>query len=174
MTDEQFKIAYPKVFEWISRLLMDNALSMQTVSSAGFRLLPRYFSSELLDSAKFVVVPGKPPVPPLSSMGLDQFAEFEKENLVGITYFDTFFLCQSQASAESLFFHELIHVVQWRLLGPERFLAAYADGYEKFGYRKAPLEVMAYSAEYAFAQFQVFDAEHFVRGQLRSSGEAGR
>ena len=53
---------------------------------------------------------------------------------------------------EGLYFHELMHVVQWRMLGPERFLAAYADGLEKFGYRNSPLEAMAYDAQAAFAR----------------------
>jgi len=35
---------------------------------------------------------------------------------------------------ESLHFHELIHIVQWRVLGPEGFLAMHADGLTHFGY----------------------------------------
>jgi hypothetical protein len=31
---------------------------------------------------------------------------------------------------------ELIHVIQWRLLGRERFLVAYANGLDEFGYVK--------------------------------------
>jgi hypothetical protein len=40
--------------------------------------------------------------------------------------------------------HEMVHVVQWRMLGPEMFLAQYADGLECSGYshraRAASLE----------------------------------
>lgn len=68
---------------------------------------------------------------------------------------------------EGLHFHELIHVVQWRVLGPERFLAAYADGLEKFGYRASPLEAMAYDAQAAFVQStQIFNAEKLVADKL--------
>jgi hypothetical protein len=42
-------------------------------------------------------------------------------------------------SGELLDFYELIHVIQWRLLGPEAFLATYAAGLETFGYRNSPL-----------------------------------
>ena len=70
-------------------------------------------------------------------------------------------------AAERLHFHELIHVVQWRLLGPETFLAAYAAGLETFGYRESPLEIMAYNAEASFCQSdQLFDAENLVAEQL--------
>jgi hypothetical protein len=66
-----------------------------------------------------------------------------------------------------LHFHELIHIVQWRLLGPERFLAAYAAGLETSGYRTSPLECMAYDAQSAFSQSaRAFDAERMVAEQL--------
>ena len=60
---------------------------------------------------------------------------------------DTFFVTQGELANEALHFHELIHVVQWRLLGPERFIALYAEGLERFGYRSSPLEVIAYDLE---------------------------
>jgi hypothetical protein len=40
----------------------------------------------------------------------------------------------------------------WRLLGSERFRAAYALGLQAAGYRNRPLEVMAYDAEECFAR----------------------
>jgi hypothetical protein len=95
------------------------------------------------------------------------FAEFEHGDYEGITYLDTFFVKRRSAAAERLHFHELIHVVQWRLLGPETFLAAYAAGLETFGYRESPLEIMAYNAEASFCQSdQLFDAENLVAEQL--------
>lgn len=166
MTEEQFKAVYPQISEWISQILVSYAAKAQAVYSVGFRRLPLYFSSELLSTTKFVVV-DKVPVPPLSAMGLKQFADFERGDWDGITYVDTFFLRPSRVSDERLYFHELIHVLQWNLLGPERFLAAYADGLVTFGYHKSPLEVMAYDAENAFVTMaQPFDARKLVEEQL--------
>jgi len=68
------------------------------------------------------------PLPPLSSIGLRHFKEFERGDFDGITYLDSYFSKRRAADAESLHFHELIHVVQWRLLGAEFFLAMYASG----------------------------------------------
>lgn len=100
------------------------------------------------------------PVPPLTAMGLARFAAFERMNMAGITYLDTFFVRADQASDESLHFHELVHVIQWRLLGPERFLWLYADGLERFGYRRSPLEVVAYDLQGQFdAGAKPFDVE---------------
>jgi len=54
-----------------------------------------------------------------------------------------------------------------RLLGPERFLVAYASGLEAFGYRNSPLESMAYDAQASFYRSdQVFDAEKLVAEKL--------
>ena len=89
-------------------------------------------------------------------MGLQRFREFEHGDYDGITYLDTIFVKGSQANDEELYFHELIHVLQWGLLGPERFLALYADGLESFGYRDSPLEKMAYLAEKEFGDQRGF------------------
>jgi hypothetical protein len=100
-------------------------------------------------------------------MGLSRFTAFERSDYDGITYLDTFFIKRRSASAEHLYFHELIHIVQWRTLGPKTFLATYATGLETSGYRNSPLEVMAYDAEAAFRQSdRVFDAEKLVAEKL--------
>ena len=45
---------------------------------------------------------------------------------------DTFFLKPAVAKDEAVHFHELIHVIQWRILGAKEFLRRYADGLERF------------------------------------------
>ena len=100
-------------------------------------------------------------------MGLKRFAEFERGDFDGITYLDTVFLKPDHSKNEAIHFHELIHVIQWRLLGPDRFLYSYANGLERFGYRQSPLEVMAYDAEMMFAtSINIFDAEKLVAEKL--------
>jgi len=80
---------------------------------------------------------------------------------------DTVFLKPSQSDSENLYFHELVHVIQWRLLGPDRFLFSYANGLECFGYRHSPLEAMAYDAEEAFASSTaIFNVEKMVAKRL--------
>jgi hypothetical protein len=166
MTPEDFQKFYPLLIDWLRTTLATYAGRTQTVASRAFPRLPLYFTAETLASAKVVLV-DQLPVPPLSSMGLTQFADFERGNFNGITYLDTFFLKRSQSENEAIHFHELIHVIQWRILGPERFLRSYADGLERFGYRESPLEVMAYDAEAAFVTSKHgFDAENMVAEKL--------
>jgi hypothetical protein len=166
MTPAEFQALYPQVIGWIRLTLAAHEKNARSVDSAGFIRLPHYFSQELLGSTKYVLV-DRVPIPPLSAMGLERFAEFQQGDYGGITYLDTFFLKRSRVADEGLYFHELIHVVQWRLMGPERFLAAYADGLEKFGYRNSPLEAMAFDAQAAVdLSIQVFDAEKLVVEKL--------
>ena len=67
----------------------------------------------------------------------------------GITFKDTFLLRQGRTS-EELYFHELVHVVQWAQLGVNDFLLAYGLGLLRFGYHRNPLEQMAYTLQRDF------------------------
>src|ERR1700730_527044 len=167
MTPEEFRTLYPHVIGWIHQTLSAHEKEAKAVASLGFPRLSRYFSPELLAST-YVVAVERLPMPPLSSMGLSRFAEFEHGDYEGITYLDTFFVKRRSAAAEQLHFHELLHIIQWRLLGPEAFLATYAAGLETSGYRNSPLESMAYDAEASFCQSdQPFDAANLVAEKLR-------
>lgn len=159
MTEQEFRKAYPLLSGWIRNTLAKHASAARAVASLGFERLPHYYRQETLAAAKVVVVP-QVPVPPLSAMGLDRFGEFERMDAGGITYLDTYFVRADHAHDESLHFHELVHIIQWRLLGPEMFLARYADGLERFGYRNSPLEKMAYDLQERFGcDVRPFDAE---------------
>jgi hypothetical protein len=169
MTPEEFQKFYPLLIDWLRATLSAHAGAARTVASCGFLRLPHYFNDETLTSAKVVAV-DKLPVPPLSSWGLTRFAEIERGTFGGITYLDTFFLKRNQSRNEAIYFHELIHVIQWRILGPERFLYSYANGLERFGYRQSPLEAMAYDAELAFTSSKdAFDAEKMVAEKLAAA-----
>jgi hypothetical protein len=165
MTPEEFQRYYPRLLGWIDATLRAHAANAQTVISRGFPRFPLYFGANTLTSAKVVLV-DQLPIPPLSSWGLTRFADFERGTFNGITYLNTFFLKRGELRNETIHFHELIHVIQWRILGPENFLRLYADGLERFGYRHSPLEVMAYDAEAAFTANDVFDAEVVVVRKL--------
>lgn len=166
MTPEKFRAVYPHFMAWIASTLEAHARDARPVASQRFSRLPLYFGRELLTLAKFVVVE-RVPMPPLTELGMSEFSAFERADTDAVTYLDTYFVRRSRAREEQLHFHELIHVIQWRLLGPERFLSVYATGLEVFGYRNSPLEAMAYDTEALFAQDrEIFDAEKRVAALL--------
>jgi hypothetical protein len=170
MNADDFQKVFPLVRNWISLTLTANAENVRGVSSFGFSRLSSYYSKALLARAKVVIVENCP-MPPLSSIGLKQFADFESMDPAGITYLDTYFIVSKHANVESLHFHELVHVIQWELLGAEKFLALYADGLERFGYRQSPLEIMAYDHEDRFkSACQPYSVENEVCDQLKIFG----
>jgi len=166
VTPQEFELAFPKVMDWIQKTLLAQQRLARPVTAKNFQRLPLYFSRAQIEAAKFVVV-DRIPIPPLSLMGLSRFAEFERGEYGGITYLNTYFLKSAEADDESLHFHEMVHVVQWHVLGAERFLALYANGLEAAGYRNSPLEKMAYDAQELFDHSAaIFDAERLVAEKL--------
>jgi hypothetical protein len=173
MTEQDFRKIYPLVSGWIRNTLAQHAPAARSVASLGFKRLPHYYHQDTLAAAKVIVVP-KVPMPPLSAMGLDRFSAFEQMDSAGMTYLDTYFVRTDHAHDESLHFHELVHVIQWRLLGPEKFLALYADGLERFGYRNSPLEEMAYNFQDRFdREAQPFDVESACQALIQEMRDAG-
>ena len=166
MTPQEFETYFPKVMAWIQQTLLAHKTLARPVTAEKFARLPPYFSKTQIEVAKFVIV-DRVPVPPLSSIGLSRFNKFERRDYDGATYIDSYFLKRARANDESLHFHEMIHIVQWRLLGAKLFLAMYAGGLAKFGYRNGPLERIAYDAQELFVRSaRVFDAEEFVAEKL--------
>jgi hypothetical protein len=140
--------ALPKVRQWIDQLLDDHADRARSVSTLGLRRLSACFPLELLKRAKAVTVE-RVLFPPVDQFGLPELAGMQQMSFDGITFRDTFFLRQGRTS-EELYFHELVHVVQWARLGVDNFLLAYGLGLLLFGYHDSPLERMAYTLEQDF------------------------
>jgi hypothetical protein len=57
--------------------------------------------------------------------------------------FDYMYFVHEGHSSAALHVHELVHVVQWRTLGVQPFLLAYALGILESGYSESPLEAIA-------------------------------
>ena len=176
MTEQQHRAVYPQIVGWMRQTLAEHAAAARPVASLGFSRLPHYYDERMLASAKAIVV-AKVPVPPLGAMGLVGLGAFERMEMGGITFFDTYFVRADLAGVESLHFHELVHVVQGGALGPEKFLACYADGLERFGYLRSPLELMAFRLQRRFEReaepFSVEEAcQEPLRGMVSGGGRA--
>jgi hypothetical protein len=169
MNLEELTAKLPLVKKWIEDTLTSHAPQARTVASYRFARLPQFYPEALLTTAKVVVV-DRVPVPPLTDIGLPEFAEFVNGDYAGITYKDTYFLRTEAVMNESTHFHELVHVVQWQHLGVEGFLMAYGQGLAQFGYIDSPLEQMAYGLQHYFdTGGQPGNMEAFVQGKLRET-----
>lgn len=148
--------ALPSVKDWIDRTLQAHASSATSVLNVRFPQLQSHYPDTLLARAQVVIVP-RVPFPPVSQLGLPEFSAMEMMSLAGVTYKDTFFVCNGQ-QRDSLYFHELVHVVQWDRLGVDNFLLAYAVGLLQHGYEQSPLEQMAFELQARFDQQRVPEA----------------
>lgn len=168
MNQQQLRQRLPEVRAWIEKTVATHSTNARTVLSLGFPRLGDYYPAETLAST-FVVILPVVPMPPLATLGLSGLEDFENMDAEGITYLNTYFVKSSRATSESLHFHELVHVIQWQYLGPERFLLAYASGHLKNGYRANPLEAMAYCLQKEFEnRTSLFDVAADVRGRVDS------
>jgi hypothetical protein len=122
---DKLQILLPEILAWIDGYIEANAHRAVPVADLNFPRLVKYFSPERLANSK-VVHAGHIQMPPLTRMGFPYFSDFEKMKFIGITFKDTFFLSPGAYESESTHFHELVHIIQWDFLGPEKFLAVYA------------------------------------------------
>lgn len=137
--------ALPAIEDWITRTVDAHRHSATRVQSLDFvKAMSRWIDESIIADTSVVNV-ARLPFPPLSAMGLPEFAPMEQlindPRMIGITFLDTFFL---RGGGPSTYFHELVHVVQWKYLGPRRFLLTYGIGLAQHGYRDSPLEQTAY------------------------------
>lgn len=159
---QRFHAALPRIRQWIEEYLNNHAEQAQSVSTLGFKELPTCFSLDLLESTKVVMVP-QVHFPPIDGFNLPELEFIQQKPLVGITFKDTFFLQQDQTS-EIIYFHELVHVIQWASMGIDNFLLAYGVGLIQCGYKQSPLEQMAYTLQDKFKEGNLpQDLESFIK-----------
>lgn len=110
-----------------------------------------FYSERFLEDSYFVVVDNipKPNFPELREAGLGDFIDMEVN---GITYKNTYYIHPRCVGELRLHFHELVHVVQWGLLGAHSFINRYINEIQSHGYDDAPLEQMAYALDNYYSQ----------------------
>jgi len=115
-----------------------------------------YFGAALLDRVCIQLVPAIPNPPFYAQLAASgQPIPLDFSQMAGITFIDTILVAQSKvtpAAWEPLLFHECAHVVQYALLGLDRFVDQYVTGWAMNGrrYERIPLEAEAYQLQAAF------------------------
>ena len=135
--------------------------------------LSRYFAEEDLARVR-IVENARLPIPnPPGYDALRRFSGFAWPNPaeVAAMTFDHVVVAQ-QPVWESLIFHELVHVTQYRLLGVRRFAEMYVRGFWKTRrYESIPLEACAFALEERFLRGgEALDVSAEVRRHLIANG----
>lgn len=137
--------------------------------------LSPFFENRILDVARVKRVPlieNPGFYADLSGLGIPSLLDFTTSH--GITFMDTILVadryCSSTEPLLPLLFHELVHIIQYALLGRDAFVERYVSGWAENGqdYFRIPLESLAYAlqARYEANPWQGFPVEAEVRRHL--------
>lgn len=163
--------------DWVKQLRELHRPQSQTLAEEMRGTLAPFFEPRILDSARFCLINEIPNpqfyrlLPPGTSIPIDF------RSMAGLTVGDTVLLAQSRInpneSIEPLLFHELVHVVQYDLLGVDEFIQQYVNGWAACGmrYDKIPMEQEAYSLQAKFGDktSEDFSVAAIVSDRLRVS-----
>ena len=118
-----------------------------------------FFEDRLLQKVRLLTVPALEnpgfleayrPILAEKAIPLLDFSE-----MAGITFDDTILVVERFLGADSspVIFHELVHAVQYDLLGPDKFVELYITGWinQGFNYAAIPLEMDAYELQNQFS-----------------------
>jgi hypothetical protein len=130
----------------------------------------RFFSAADLERIR-ILQPGQERVtnPPfyaeLEKLGFTNLPNFTS---MGAITFDDVVVFHEPLTPQ-LIFHEMVHIVQYRLLGIDEFARFYVRGYLHGGYSGTPLEICAYELDGRFIMGSVgFDVEAEVKSWIQN------
>jgi hypothetical protein len=139
--------ALPLMERWMDALRDRHMGNSVAASELGLRRLFAHFPARVLDETR-VVTATDLPFPPLATYSLPEFAAMARAPMAGITFGNMYFV-RADAS-EDVHLHEVVHVVQWNVLGIPDFLLTYAVGLVQYGYVRSPLEAIAFDLQHRF------------------------
>ena len=163
---EEQKIAILRLKDWVGEIHRAAHDSSHSVCPAIYTDLREYFSHKFLESTVCHTVIQCPEIP-YRALGLNGDLFPHNELLHGFATGAVYFLREELKDWMPIHFHELIHVVQARLVGLDNFLGLLFLDYSRGSYRSSPLEKMAYSLQdrYTYGR-RPFDAVSAVREEL--------
>ena len=147
LTPDQIAQVAGLVSQYISTQREKYAARAVPVSAQQRAAMKGFFTSQLLESARLLVLQGERVANPdfypmLRSLGFNNLPE--QSAMGAITFSDV--VVSHEAFSNGLLFHELVHVEQYRQLGIPRFSDLYVRGFLNGGsYEAIPLEVNAYT-----------------------------
>jgi len=164
-----------KFHEWLLEQRNLQLRNARPVSREERLLLHEYFEGRILDSARIATVeqiPNPTFYSELTKSGVS--IPLDLTQSAGITLINCILICQYYKSSPlawlSILFHELVHVVQYDILGSEKLVELYIAGWAQNGYRyeNIPFEQQAYELEGRFNQGgSPFYVRQFVEQQLK-------
>lgn len=142
---------------WVKQQRRRHRRSAAYVSDKDRRKLSIHFDAYALEHARFKRVPiieNPDFMEAIKGRGIRLPYDFSKNR--GICFQDTVLTSETyrppQGKRLALLFHQLVHVVQYQVLGLDRYVEAYLEGWISggFEYHRIPLEQHAYELQSKF------------------------
>ena len=172
-------IAYliPNARRWIEEQRDMHQPDSRSLLPEETKSLQRFFRAATLERARIKFVPqieNPPFYSDLTRAGYPILVDFRQ--MAGITFDNTILIGNSYSASQlflSLLFHELVHVVQYGLLGVSEFTKRYVVGWAQngFNYASIPLEREAYELQGKFdlSQDKIFSVDNIVAERMTRS-----
>jgi hypothetical protein len=144
--------------QWIIRQRNQHAPRGSPLPGKALESLAPFFFTDTLESVRIVqvaTIENPAFYGTMLTSRIPRLIDFRKAS--GITFIDTILLSDGVIGGSpplSLLFHEIVHVVQYRLLGVDEFARRYVLGWMKNGYRyeAIPLEKQAFGLTARFIE----------------------
>jgi hypothetical protein len=137
----------PRARRWLRTTIAVHEPQARSIAESRFARLSELFGEEVLSRTRLAAVE-RVPQPPLQQWGIA--GGLHAGEVAGVTLDQLILVQLGLERDESLIFHELVHAIQWRALGRNRFLALYGLLLIEHGYRGNPLEEMAHDLQAQF------------------------
>jgi len=136
--------------------------------------LQNYYDTQVLDTVRVATVNRISNPPFYDELTESGFPILDLSGSAGITFIDCVVVRrpfqQHFPSWISILFHELVHVVQFELLGSRKVIEAYLQAWEQNGYQyhDVPFEIQAYRLEARFERHEpLFSVREVVEQELK-------
>lgn len=173
---EQLQLFEREGLRWLKQERLARYPAARQLTTAERSAMRPFFPEEILLAARIQhvpVIPNPDFYAALRAKGEPIPLDFSSL-MAGLALVDCILIAESKVGVGQLpldlLFHELVHVVQYRLLGPDEFIHRYVYGWAMNGrdYDRIPFEIQANNLEarYAAAPGHAFSVEDLVRANL--------
>ena len=173
---DQIDVLESGAIDWIGRQRERYRSTGSPLAPEFRRALQHHYAQEVLESVRVVMVAQIENPDFYAELALAGYQiPLDFRRVEGITYGDVVLLrnrTREKSVEISLRFHELVHVVQYSILGVEEFGRRYVRGWAAngFSYSAIPLEVDAYQLQAQFEIGSQFNVVEAVRERLNRHG----
>lgn len=175
---QDFASIVQQAHQWIESQRQLHRPEARSLTAEELELYGPYFPSEVLTTARIRTVPSFENPPFLGELRIPAAQTLDFRQASGLALLDTILLNESRPggfSPQFILFHELVHLTQYRVLGPEAFLESWIEDLVVNGrsYTQIRLEAQAFELARRFAggRGRVFSVQGEVVGWFRAAAE---